>query len=90
MVTVLEVKPGYGWGWFENDDLVELPGIFLAEVKREGSWTGTVMNGEYEGWSISLSARHVPFDGQVNLELRKADDRRVINGYATIPLEAMN
>ena len=87
MRSLLEIRPGYGWGWFEGDDLVEVPASFLADVESGDGWAGRVVSGGYTSWHVELTARHRPFDGDVNLRLRSEDGQRLIDGYARISPE---
>jgi hypothetical protein len=85
----LSVKPGYGWGWFdESGTTVDVPGEFMASVNQtESRLIGQVLSGEFSDWVIELSPRHSPWDGDVNVILKK--DKREVSGYASIPTEAI-
>ena len=84
----LAVKPGYGWGWFDKSGaLIDVPAQFLARVNEaDSTLIGQVLSGEFADWSIELSPRHSPWDGDVNVILKK--DNRQVSGYASIPMEA--
>jgi hypothetical protein len=85
----LIVKPGYGWGWFdESGAAVDVPGEFTAGVDHADSrLIGQVLSGEFSDWMIELSPRHSPWEGHVNVLLKK--DNREVSGYASIPREAI-
>jgi hypothetical protein len=89
MVVRVEIKPGYGWGWFERDVAVDVPQTFYAELEpNKSGWSGTVLDGSYSGWRVEMTPRHLPFDGDVNLALENKHEGRSISGYANLAHEA--
>lgn len=89
-MSTVEVTPEYGWGWFEGEATMDVPAPFDADVfGSECALTGLVTTGLFQGWHVDLTPRHLPFDGEVNLQLTSSDRQRRINGYAHIAPEAM-
>ncbi|HEY0114366.1 MAG TPA: hypothetical protein VGB54_01465 [Allosphingosinicella sp.] len=90
--AVILVEPGYGWGWTDGRDTLEAPQPFEAVVESMGD----ELHGEvrdpghpYNGCPVVLSRRHIPWDGQVNVEIDGLD-LGTVYGYASIPLEHLS
>ena len=72
---LLTVKPIYGYGWSGavSGCTRDTPLPFSARVTGapDTGWTGNVeMSGhEFDGQAISLTKRHILFDGVVNVEI---------------------
>jgi hypothetical protein len=88
--VVIQVSPGYGWGWTDGLETIETPPPFEADMLVDDTLKGTVRDGGYAGWVIELTRRHTDWDGQVNISLFHPNDpKRHVHGYGSIPIESM-
>ena len=70
--TTIRVTPIYGWGWvIGGKPRFETPEPFTLELEGCSSrdWMGFVLDDGYEfqGRRVTLSQRHVKWDGHVNI-----------------------
>ena len=99
----LSVEPIYGWGWYDGNQTIEAPAPFeLATKVLEAGEPFHAAVGRYQvnsshllaGLWILLSQRHVPSDGQCNLQAFSEEPvmvknalsvaRPLITGYAKV------
>jgi hypothetical protein len=88
--ATLDVKPIYGWGWvIAGEHRFEEPQPFsmILRDNQQTRWEGIVQTEghEFEGMSVTLSQRHLEWDGTVNVEVQPIDgDSNPSFGYAMI------
>ncbi|MBO9575273.1 MAG: hypothetical protein J7494_06030 [Sphingobium sp.] len=95
----IKVHPLYGWGWSDSaGDATpfNVPESFEAVVasgsevwfgKTMPTLRGTVHTDKHplDGFTISMSPRHEPWDGDVNISLESGAGRR-LDGFGSIDI----
>jgi hypothetical protein len=100
---IIEVHPFYGWGWADSAEEKEwdfIPAPFHAELTPGSEvWFGktartlkgivTEPSHEMDGYSLLLSERHDPWDGDVNITMTSPAGRE-LSGFGSIDLASFD
>lgn len=84
------VTPIYGWGWIvggESRHEPPRPFMMTLDQSEPKVWTGIVTDTghEFQGRRVTLSQRHVEWDGYVNIAIEAfAPTERPSTGFGTV------
>lgn len=88
----IEVKPIYGWGWFDSGrELLDVPETFIAIGKfvSNSEWSGRITSPDHKYFDakLLLSKRHTNWDGLVNVQFEHSALGK-ITGYAEVKVNS--